>query len=115
MRVLTDQMVSVSMLASGLVILHAQATAPALAPGQQVLPLMLGAALLLAPWVRALRWPAVAAGAIASGLQAMLSIQSPGGLSGADAAVALALGLAAVQMLREARWNGMVPLRPEAW
>lgn len=121
MRQIPDQMVAATLFASGLVVVGAQILeAPQGVPGpQQVLPLMLGVTLILATWLRALRLPAALVSAVAAGLQTLLAWVARGAPSPMDVALALVLGVLAWQLWREARrearWNGMVPLRPEAW
>jgi len=121
MRQIHDQMVPAALLASGLVIVGAQVLdAPQGMPGpQQALPLMLGMALVAAPWLRVLRLPAALVSAVAACLQVLLAWLSRATPSPVDMVLGLVLGLTAWHLWqearREARWNGMVPLRPEAW
>jgi hypothetical protein len=89
---------------------------------RQVMLAMLAASLLLAPWIPALRQPAIAAGLAAK--LALLAVSW--GLAGADGLRAsegealqlLVLAAAGVVLLlearRQARWDGVLPLRQES-
>jgi hypothetical protein len=89
---------------------------------RQVLLSLAGGALLLAPWWPLLRGPAVSAALLAKLTLLLLALTveapaiAPGALWG-EAAQVLALLAAGAILLREARrearWNGVLPLRQE--
>ena len=88
---------------------------------REVMLASVAAALLVAPWVAALRWPAVCAAVVSKA--SMIALAFATGASGAvaglgsDALQLVALLAAgaflAIERRREARWNGVLPLRQE--
>jgi hypothetical protein len=88
---------------------------------RQVMLALIAAALMLAPWLRAVRLPAIAA-ALASKVALLALFWSEGGataLVSSPGEVVQLLGLAAAGVVLlleariEARWDGVLPLRQE--